>query len=99
MPCTDPSRAMAFYKTVFGGMYHCDVQEPLPGYMDGVDNVTMFYTYTLYGAFVKMTKPEGVATVADSNDLAKIPLLPSFRVDNVDDTLGVVEKNGGKVHL
>ncbi|KAK5655848.1 hypothetical protein OQA88_5387 [Cercophora sp. LCS_1] len=90
---------MAFYKAVFGWMDHCDVQEPMPGYMEGVDNVTMFYKGTLYGAFVKMTKPEGVAAVADADHLAKMPLLPSFKVDNIDETLDVVAKNGGKVHL
>ena len=71
----------------------------MPGYMAGVESVHMFRKGNLYGAFTKMSAPEGVAAVADSTNIAKISVLASLRVDDIDKTTAAVEKNGGRVHM
>jgi len=99
VPCTDPDRAFAFYKNVFAWEAAPGAEDAMPGYMEGVESVHMFRKGNLYGAFVKMSTPEGVAAVADSTNIAKIPILASLKVEDVDKTTADVEKNGGKVHM
>ncbi|KAK0647113.1 Glyoxalase/Bleomycin resistance protein/Dihydroxybiphenyl dioxygenase [Cercophora newfieldiana] len=99
VPCTDPDRAFAFYKNVFGWESAPGAESAMPGYMEGVESVHMFRKGNLYGAFVKMSSPDTVAAVADEANLAKTASLASLRVGDVDKTTAEVEKNGGKVHL
>jgi predicted enzyme related to lactoylglutathione lyase len=99
VPCTDPERAFAFYKNVFGWETAPGGESAMPGYMEGVDSVHMFRKGNLYGAFVKMSSPDGVAAVADKTNTAKTASLASLRVQDIDKTTADVEKNGGKVHL
>lgn len=59
----------------------------------------MFQKGSMYGAFVKMSNSDGVAAVADSANTAKMPILPSFAVEDIDKTTAIVERNLGKVHI
>lgn len=67
--------------------------------MEGTDAVHMFKTSKLSGAFVKMSKPEGVATVADAAHPARTAVLASFFVPSIEETLKKVEDAGGRVHV
>lgn len=103
MPCTDLARAAAFYRAVLGwdaGSAEGEAAAaPLPGYMAGVDGVRMFQCGRLSGAFVKMSRDDDVATVADGSRPARMAVLPSFMVNDIDATLAKAGANGGKVHL
>ncbi|KAK1751348.1 hypothetical protein QBC47DRAFT_406048 [Echria macrotheca] len=99
IPVTEPSRAIAFYRAVFGWqLVHADGQ-PTPGYMDGVEGVYLFSKGKLSGAFLKLANTSDVASVADVNSPAKSAVLPYLMVGDVDVALGEVEKNGGRVHV
>jgi len=69
--------------------------------MPGVESVHMFRGGggNLHGAFVKMTSEGSVATVVDETDVARMPILPSFRVGDVEGVLKGVLERGGRVHL
>lgn len=100
MPCNDISRVVSFYTTVLGWESADPASSPsLPGAMEGTDAVHMFKTGKLSGAFVKMSKPEGVATVADAAHPAKTAVLASFFVASIEETLKKVEDAGGRVHV
>ncbi|KAG7287164.1 hypothetical protein NEMBOFW57_006669 [Staphylotrichum longicolle] len=100
VPCNDIARVVSFYTTVLGWESADPASSPsLPGAMDGTDAVHMFKTSKLSGAFVKMSKPEGVATVADAAHPAKAAVLTSFFVPSIEETLKKVEDAGGRVHV
>lgn len=99
IPVTDPSRAQTFYRAVFGFEPTPNTPQPMPGYTDGVDGVYMFNKGKLFGAFVKMSRPEGVADVADKEYVAKMPVLPTYMVEDLEGTLGVVVQSGGRLHM
>ena len=67
--------------------------------MEGTDAVHMFSNGKLNGAFVKMSKPEDVATVADAAHPAKAGVLASYLVASIEETLKKVEEAGGRVHV
>lgn len=100
MPCTDLARVVSFYTTVLGWESADPASTPaLPGAMEGTDAVHMFKSAKLSGAFVKMSKPEGVAAVADAANPAKTSVLTSFYVAGIEETLKKVEDSGGRVHV
>jgi predicted enzyme related to lactoylglutathione lyase len=92
---------VSFYRTVLGW----DISDPdlsqtlMPSPIDGTDGVHMFQKGNLAGAFVKMSRPEGVAAVADREYLAKSPVLAYYLVERIEETLEKVEKAGGQVHM
>lgn len=72
----------------------------MPGVFEGTDGVHMFHKgKNLNGAFVKMSKPEGVAAVADIGYPSKMAAMASYLVESIDQTLKRVEEAGGRVHL
>ena len=100
MPCTDIARVASFYNTVLGWKSPDPASNPpLPGAMEGTDAVHMFSNGKLNGAFVKMSKPEDVATVADAAHPAKAGVLASYLVASIEETLKKVEEAGGRVHV
>ncbi|KAK3898323.1 hypothetical protein C8A05DRAFT_38088 [Staphylotrichum tortipilum] len=102
VPCTSLPRAVAFYTAVLGWSSADPSSTPLgPGVLEGNAGLHMFTGGggQLNGAFVVMSKPEGVAVVADEGDIAKMGVLPSYRVESVEETLGRVVENGGRVHV
>jgi len=99
IPVSDPARAQAFYLAVLGFEATPGAPQPMPGYTDGVDGVYMFTKGKMHGAFVKMSRPEGIANVADEGYVAKMPVLPTYMVESLEKTLEVVEEKGGKRHM
>lgn len=72
----------------------------MPGVFEGTDGVHMFHKgKNLNGAFVKMSKPAGVAAVVDTGYPAKMAVLASYLVESIEETLKKVEEAGGMVHL
>lgn len=59
----------------------------------------MFRHSDLYGAFVKMSNAGGVASVADNENPARMPVLASLRVESIDETSGKVVGSGGRVFI
>ena len=100
MPCNDIARVASFYTTVLGWKSADPASNPaLPGAMEGNDAVHMFSSGKLSGAFVKMSKPEDVAVVADAAHPAKTGVLASYYVASIEETLKKVEEAGGRVHV
>ncbi len=100
VPCNDVARVASFYTTVLGWKSADPASSPpLPGAMEGNDAVHMFSGGKLNGAFVKMSKPEDVAAVADAAHPAKAGVLASYFVASIEETLKKVEEAGGRVHV
>jgi predicted enzyme related to lactoylglutathione lyase len=101
VPCNDIARVVGFYSTVLGwdSPDPASSPPPQPGAMEGTDAVHMFTHGKLNGAFVKMTKPEDVAAVADPAHPAKAGVLASYLVSSIEETLKKVEDAGGRVHV
>ncbi|SPQ26225.1 b74375f8-e0a9-43bc-ad4c-6d87b52f8971 [Thermothielavioides terrestris] len=101
VPCTDIDRALSFYSAVLGweSANPEGCPSPLPGPMEGTDAVHMFRRGRMHGAFVKMSSPDGVAAVVDAAHPAKAPVLASYNVSSIEETLAKVEAAGGRVHV
>ncbi|KAL2131976.1 hypothetical protein VTI74DRAFT_4377 [Chaetomium olivicolor] len=101
IPCTDVARVVAFYRIVLGWESADPASTPLmPTAIEGADGVHIFRSGKMHqGCFVKMSKPEGVAAVADSDNLAKSAVLASYYVVSIEETLKKVEEAGGRVHV
>ncbi|KAK4182562.1 hypothetical protein QBC35DRAFT_468001 [Podospora australis] len=103
VPCTDISRVITFYRAVLDwdtADYDPTGSSDMPGAIEGNEAIHMFNkSTTLNGAFVKMSKPSGVASVADPNEPYKASVLAYYCVLDIEETLKKVEANGGRVHV
>ena len=95
VPITDIARAAAFYEAVLG--WECSQATDGSGTSSTINpsvSVHMFTKGPLHGCFVKVAR---VTSIADAADHTVMTPLATFKVDNVNETLDVVTKNGGKV--
>ena len=97
VPITDVARAAAFYKAVLG--WECNQATDdtgTPSHIAQGVSVHMFTKDALHGCFVKLAR---VTSIADPSDHSIMTPMATFKVDNINETLDVVTKNGGKVIL
>ncbi len=95
VPITDVARAAAFYKAVLG--WECTQATDESGTSSTIDesvSVHMFTKGPLHGCFVKVAR---VTSIADPADHSVMTPLATFKVDDVNEALDLVTKNGGKV--
>ncbi|KAJ9130174.1 hypothetical protein NKR19_g10005 [Coniochaeta hoffmannii] len=98
VPCKSVSRAAAFYSAVLG--WNCpDPEEGKPSPAPGLETAHPFKCGILKGAFSKMASEDDVASVADSANQARMPVLATYLVHSIDETLAKVQEAGGKVHV
>jgi predicted enzyme related to lactoylglutathione lyase len=98
VPCTSVPRAAALYSSVLG--WKCtDTEKGNPSAAPGTESVHHFTCCLLNGTFAKMAGDGGVATVADAGNLDRMPVLATYYVGDIGDTLRKVEQAGGKVHV
>ena len=95
MPVSSVPRAAAFYAAVFG--WQCeDTTQGWPSKLPGVSTVHLFQSPkvpSLHGSFSLMP---GVDIAGRSLEGR---VVMTFNVDSIEETLQVVEKEGGKVVL
>jgi predicted enzyme related to lactoylglutathione lyase len=91
IPVTDPDRARAFYTAVFD--WKCK-EKGSPSPLEGIKEI---YAFTkggaLYGCFFITDKP-ATPQSADS----PIGVHNVFSVKDIEESLELIEKNGGKIH-
>lgn len=98
VPCKAVPRAAAFYSAVLG--WKCpDPEKGNPAPAPGVETAHPFKCGMLNGAFAKMASEDGVASVASSADQGRMPVLATYLVQSIDETLAKVVEAGGKVHV
>ncbi|KAB5515208.1 hypothetical protein GE09DRAFT_980088 [Coniochaeta sp. 2T2.1] len=98
VPCKSVPRAAAFYAAVLG--WKCpDPEKGNPAPAPGVATAHPFNCGMLNGAFAKMASDDDVASVADAANQGRMPVLATYLVASIDDTLAKVEEAGGRVHV
>lgn len=98
VPCKSVPRAAGFYSAVLG--WKCpDPEKGTPARAPGIEMVHVFNCGMLNGAFSKMASEDDVASVADSAKQGRMPVLATYLVQTIDETLAKVEEAGGKVHV
>ncbi|KFY69803.1 hypothetical protein V499_09747 [Pseudogymnoascus sp. VKM F-103] len=96
VPVTDIERAKDFYTSVFN--WECSPQgspSPLTGARDVIH---MFTKGGLHGAFVTVAE-DCMVKAYDEKSPGKAPVLPTFCVESIEETLKVVESKGGRLHV
>ena len=89
----DGKRAAAFYTAVLG--WECETEQH-PSPLSAVKGIQMFKKGRLHGCFLAVTEAD-IPKTWDADNAAKTSVLLSFSVSDLEEALGVVEKNGGKV--
>lgn len=98
VPCKSVPRAAAFYSAVLG--WKCpDPEKGNPAPAPGIETAHPFNCGMLRGAFSKMASEDDIASVADSGNQGRMPVLATYLVQTIDETLAKVEEAGGKVHV
>jgi len=95
VPATDPARARNFYTTLLG--WECK-EQGMPSPIDGIKETYYFSCGFLNGCFTHM-EPSMIKTLVDESNKHKMGVQTTFAVESIDDSLVVIEKNGGKVHV
>jgi uncharacterized protein len=91
IPVSDPTRAQSFYTAVFG--WNC-METGSPSLLKGIKE-TYYFTKggSLYGCFFLADEPK-TAQSADNT----IGVHTVFSVKDIEESLSLIEKNGGKKH-
>jgi predicted enzyme related to lactoylglutathione lyase len=91
IPVSDPTRAQSFYTAVFG--WKC-METSSPSLLEGIKE-TYYFTKggSLYGCFFLANEPK----TTRSSDSA-IGVHTVFSVKDVEESLVLIQKNGGKKH-
>jgi predicted enzyme related to lactoylglutathione lyase len=98
VPCKSVPRAAAFYSAVLG--WKCpDTEKGNPAPAPGIETAHPFNCGMLNGAFYKMASEDDVASVADSSNQGRMPVLATYLVSRIDGSLAKVQEAGGKVHV
>ncbi|KAF6813023.1 glyoxalase bleomycin resistance protein dioxygenase [Colletotrichum sojae] len=95
VPVSDPARAARFYTTVLG--WEC-AEAGMPSPTPGIKTVHFFNKGDLHGGFLLMEAGNQIANHDETNP-DRMPVLPTFCVQSIEETLGKVERLGGRVRV
>ncbi|EQB57040.1 hypothetical protein CGLO_02880 [Colletotrichum gloeosporioides Cg-14] len=95
LPVTDAARAARFYTAVLG--WECP-ETPMASVTPWVKTVHFFNKGNLHGAFLLMEESNRISNV-DEGRPERIPVLPTFAVKSIEETIAEAEKLGGKLHV
>ncbi|WQF88756.1 Putative glyoxalase/Bleomycin resistance protein/Dihydroxybiphenyl dioxygenase [Colletotrichum destructivum] len=96
VPVSDPARAAAFYTAVLG--WEC-ADAGMPSPTPGIKTVHFFNKGDLHGGFLAMEDGNHVTTGNDAARPARMAVLPTFCIRDIEATVVEVERLGGRVHV
>ncbi|KAL0942434.1 glyoxalase bleomycin resistance protein dioxygenase [Colletotrichum truncatum] len=95
IPVADAARAAKFYTAVLG--WEC-AETSMPSPTPWVKTVHFFNKGELHGGFLLMKEGNQIVNY-DKERPERMPLLPTFCVRSIEETLGEVKSFGGKLHV